>query len=41
MTVKLWNMQTFTVFKTLEGHEHEVSGIAFAPGDKLLSCSRD
>ena len=30
--------------KTLTGHEHEVSGLAFLPqanGDFLLSCSRD
>jgi platelet-activating factor acetylhydrolase IB subunit alpha len=42
MTIKLWSMQTFTVFKTLEGHEHEVSSVAFMnSGDFLLSCSRD
>ena len=41
MLVKLWNMQTFKNYKTLEGHEHEVSGLAFAPGEYLLSCSRD
>ena len=42
MTVKLWSMQTFQVTKTLEGHEHEVSGVAYMnSGDFLLSCSRD
>jgi platelet-activating factor acetylhydrolase IB subunit alpha len=43
MAIKLWNLQTFTVQKTLTGHEHEVSGLAFLPShaDFLLSCSRD
>jgi len=42
MAIKLWNMETFTVAKTLQGHEHEVSGLAFVPDtDFLLSCSRD
>lgn len=43
MAIKLWNLQTFTVQKTLAGHEHEVSGLAFIPShaDFLISCSRD
>ena len=43
MAIKLWNLQTFAVQKTLTGHEHEVSGLAFIPshGDFLISCSRD
>lgn len=42
MTVKLWDLQTYKVYKTLQGHEHEVSSIDFMPGgDFLLSGSRD
>lgn len=42
LTIKLWNLETFNVSKTLQGHEHEVSGLSFLPGtDYLLSCSRD
>lgn len=43
MAIKLWNMQTFTVQKTLTGHEHEVSGLAWIPShaDFLISCSRE
>ncbi len=42
LSVKLWNLQTNSVFKTLQGHEHEVSCVEFmAGGDFLLSCSRD
>ena len=42
-TVKLWNQQTHAVFKTLQGHEHEVSCVEFVPpmGDIMVSCSRD
>jgi WD40 repeat protein len=42
LVIKLWNMETFNVMKTLQGHEHEVSGLSFLPNsDFLLSCSRD
>ena len=43
MAIKLWNLQTFTVQKTLTGHEHEVSGLAWIPShpDLLISCSRE
>jgi len=42
LLIKLWNLETFTVAKTLQGHEHEVSGLSFVPNsDFLLSCSRD
>jgi platelet-activating factor acetylhydrolase IB subunit alpha len=42
MTIKLWNLQTFTNYKTLQGHDHEVSAVEFLPnGDFLVSCSRD
>ena len=42
LTIKLWNLQTYQVFKTLQGHEHEVSSVEYMPGgDFLLSSSRD
>lgn len=43
MAIRLWNLQTFTVQKTLTGHEHEVSGLAWIPSyaDFLISCSRE
>ena len=46
MTIKLWKMnkeQEFKCFKTLQGHEHEVSCVeyVFPQGDHLVSCSRD
>jgi len=42
MTIKLWNLQSFTNYKTLQGHDHEVSAVEFLPnGDFLVSCSRD
>jgi len=36
-------MNLFTAQRTIQGHEHEVSGIAFIPThpDFLISCSRD
>lgn len=41
-TIKLWDLQTHTVYKTLQGHEHEVSCVEYlAGGDTLVSCSRD
>lgn len=42
MTILLWNLQSYSVAKTLQGHEHEVSCVEFVPGgDFLLSASRD
>lgn len=42
LSVKLWNLETYSVAKTLTGHEHEVSAVAYLQGgDYLLSCSRD
>lgn len=42
MSIKLWNLETYSVAKTLSGHEHEVSAVAYLQsGDYLLSCSRD
>jgi platelet-activating factor acetylhydrolase IB subunit alpha len=43
MAIKLWSLEKYAVQKTLLGHEHEVSGLAFVPShpDFLVSCSRD
>ena len=46
MTVKLWRMtkdQEYRCFKTLQGHEHEVSCVEYVPPEAmhLVSCSRD
>ena len=46
MTIKLWRLnkeQEWKVYKTLQGHEHEVSCVEFLKphGDYLISCSRD
>lgn len=46
MTIKMWkvtNEQEFKCFKTLQGHEHEVSCVEYLRpgGDHLVSCSRD
>lgn len=46
MTIKLWKRKhgdEFKVYKTLQGHEHEVSCVEYLRpnGDHLISCSRD
>lgn len=43
MTIKLWDFQqTFECIKTMHGHDHNVSSVAFAPsGDVVFSGSRD
>ena len=43
LSVKLWEFeQTYECLKTLRGHEHSVTGVAFLAGDALLvSASRD
>lgn len=43
MSIKLWDFtQTFECFKTMLGHDHNVSSVAFAAtGDFVLSASRD
>jgi len=46
MTIKLWTRKQgddFKCYKTLQGHEHEVSCVEYLKpnGDYLLSCSRD
>lgn len=46
MTIKLWKLnkdQEFRCFKTLQGHEHEVSTVEYIipNGNHLVSCSRD
>jgi len=46
MCIKLWKItkeQEYRCFKTLQGHEHEVSCVEFVQpnGDHIISCSRD
>jgi WD40 repeat protein len=46
MTIKLWRLnkeQEYRCFKTLQGHEHEVSTVEYVnpSGNNLVSCSRD
>ena len=42
MAVKLWDFSTYECTKTLQGHDHNVSGVCFVPsGDYILSASRD
>lgn len=43
MSIKLWDFtQTFECVKTMLGHDHNVSSVAFVPaGDFVLSASRD
>ena len=40
--LKLWDFSTYECTKTLQGHDHNVSGVCFVPsGDYIVSCSRD
>jgi platelet-activating factor acetylhydrolase IB subunit alpha len=46
MTIKLWKRKhgdEFKVYKTLQGHDHEVSAVEYLRpnGDYIISCSRD
>lgn len=46
MTIKLWKRnkeQEYRCYKTLQGHDHEVSCVDYVKpdGDHLVSCSRD
>lgn len=43
LTIKLWDLNNdYLCFKTLFGHNHNVSMVAFTPdGESVLSCSRD
>merc|ERR1719270_2394269 len=42
MSIKLWDFSTYECTKTLQGHDHNVSGVCFLPsGDYIVSCSRD
>lgn len=44
LSIKLWDFQqTFECIKTMHGHDHNVSSVAFIPPscDYLLSASRD
>ena len=38
MSVKLWDFNTYECLKTLHGHDHNVSSVAFLPtGDYVVS----
>ena len=42
MSIRLWNFTTYECMRTLQGHDHNVSSVAFMPsGDFLVSTSRD
>lgn len=43
MSIRLWDFQeTYTCIRTLQGHDHNVSSVAFTPsGDFIISSSRD
>ena len=46
MTIKLWRLnknQEFSCYKTLQGHDHEVSCVEYVrpTGTHVISCSRD
>lgn len=42
MSIKIWNFDTLTCVKTLNGHEHTVSSLEFTPdGSFIVSASRD
>lgn len=43
LQIKLWDLNNdYICFKTLNGHNHNVSMVAFNPeGDMVISCSRD
>lgn len=42
MSIKLWDFESFACLRTLHGHDHNVSSVAFLPaGDHIVSASRD
>lgn len=43
MSIKLWDFsQTYECIRTMQGHEHSVSGVCFLKGgDFIVSSSRD
>ncbi|KAH1024888.1 hypothetical protein HUJ05_009723 [Dendroctonus ponderosae] len=43
MSIKFWDFQqSFECIRTMLGHDHSVSSVAFIPtGDFVVSCSRD
>lgn len=43
LSIKLWDFQqSYECVKTMHGHDHNVSSVAFVPaGDYVLSASRD
>ena len=41
MTIKLWDMTTYSCVKTLRGHDHSISAVLFTKGNEhIISCSR-
>ena len=40
MSVKLWDFQSFDVLKTMHGHDHNVSSVAFLPTGTGISVSQ-
>lgn len=42
MSIKLWELTGYECVKTMRGHDHNVSSVAFLPnGDFIVSSSRD
>lgn len=42
MSIKLWELTGYECVKTMRGHDHNVSSVAFLPsGDYIVSSSRD
>ena len=42
MSIKLWDFQTYECVKTMHGHDHNVSSVAFLPSsDYIVTSSRD
>ncbi len=41
LSLKLWSSETWDCVRTLVGHDHVVSDVAFAGDGQVVSCSRD
>ena len=41
LTVKIWDISSFTCVRTLNGHDHSVSCVKFISHDLIVTCSRD
>lgn len=39
--IKIWDLKTFKLLRTLNGHEHIVSSVVFKDSYHIFSCSRD